>query len=94
MMVAIGDPNSGDPNQTIANVIGREPSPDFALIVAESVEEWFSELDDPQLRTIVELKMQGFENREIGESLNCSERTIERKMALIRKTWVSGGLAP
>lgn len=81
-----------DSDQGIATVIGRDPTPDFALSVAESLQERFEQLGDPRLRTIATMKMQGFENREIADQLVCSTRSIERKLALIRKIWLTGEL--
>lgn len=39
------------------------------------------------LRPIAELHLAGFTNREIAQKLNCVERTVERKIALLRVRW-------
>ena len=45
------------------------------------------QLDDGELQEIATEKMQGFTNAEIAEDRGCSERTVERKLNLIRKIW-------
>ncbi len=41
------------------------------------------------LRQLAELHLAGFTNREIASRMNCVERTIERKIALLRRCWRS-----
>lgn len=49
-------------------------------------EELLGQLED-ELRTIAVLRMLGHTNREIAEQLRCTERRIERKLAVIRERW-------
>jgi DNA-directed RNA polymerase specialized sigma24 family protein len=37
------------------------------------------------------LKLEGFSNEEIARSLDCSLRTVERKLEEIRKRWTAEG---
>jgi len=46
-----------------------------------------SKLRDDTLRGIALLRMEGYSNSEISQQLNVSERTIERKLNLIRGDW-------
>ncbi len=48
--------------------------------------------DDSTLRTIVELKLQGYANEEIAESVGCATRTIIRKLNRVRDEWDSDNL--
>jgi RNA polymerase sigma factor (TIGR02999 family) len=49
---------------------------------------------DPQLRTIVEMRVfEGFSIPEIASQLNCSERTVDRRWAFARK-WLEHQLVP
>ena len=41
-------------------------------------------LDDFELKELALAKMEGYTNVEIATRLNCSERTIERRIKLIR----------
>ena len=68
-------------------LVDGEPSPEFALEVAEECERLLSSLDNPELRQIALLKMEGFTNKEISEKVNRTERTIERKLNYVRAIW-------
>jgi DNA-directed RNA polymerase specialized sigma24 family protein len=68
-------------------VIGREPSPEFAAQVAEEYEQLLQRLDDPQLRSIAVWKMEGYSNQEIAAQLGSVVRTVERKLRRIRSIW-------
>lgn len=50
-------------------------------------EERLSRLNDPSLREVAVLKLQGCTNDEIAERLGCSRPTINRKLARIREKW-------
>jgi DNA-directed RNA polymerase specialized sigma24 family protein len=45
------------------------------------------ELNDDSLRQIAILRMAGHSNGEIAQKLSVSERTVERKLRMIRKVW-------
>lgn len=65
--------------------LDREPSPDEALALAETVETLFRSLDDPDERAILELSLQGFTAQEISERLGRAERSVRRLRERIRK---------
>jgi hypothetical protein len=44
-------------------------------------------LDDDELRTIARGKMEGYTNAELAGQLGCLERTVERKLRVIRGLW-------
>jgi DNA-directed RNA polymerase specialized sigma24 family protein len=71
----------------IAEVIGREPTPEFAVQVAEQYQQLLSVLPDDELRTVAVRKMEGCTNEEIAEQLGRSLATVERKLHLIRRIW-------
>jgi len=71
----------------IEQVIGNEPTPEFAALVTEEYNRLLESLGDKVLQTIANSKLEGYTNREIAESLGRSVRTIERKLRLIRKKW-------
>ncbi|MBM3978927.1 MAG: RNA polymerase subunit sigma-70 [Planctomycetes bacterium] len=41
----------------------------------------------PELRDFALLRLLGFRNREIADRLDCTERKVERKLALVRLKW-------
>jgi DNA-directed RNA polymerase specialized sigma24 family protein len=68
-------------------IIGTEPSPDFAVLVAEHYQTLLERLPDDDLRLIARLRIEEATNAEIAAKLGCSERTVERRLALIRGYW-------
>ncbi len=76
---------AGREDQAIIEVIGDEPTPEMVLMMTESFERLIAHLGDGQLREIAVGKMEGFSNAELAERLQCSERTIERRLHLIRE---------
>jgi DNA-directed RNA polymerase specialized sigma24 family protein len=68
-------------------LIGNEPTPEFAAMVAEQCRRLLEQLQDPDLQSLALAKMEGYGNRQIAEQLDCSVRTVERRLQLIRKTW-------
>jgi DNA-directed RNA polymerase specialized sigma24 family protein len=70
-------------------IIGTDPDPAFAAQVADEFRVLIEKLGDPQLQHIAIRKMEGFTNDEIAEELNCTVRTIGRRLALIRGEWES-----
>jgi len=79
----------GDPEEeaAMARVIGREPTPEFAAMVAEEFERRLLGMGDETLRRIALLRLEGYTNEEIAATIGCVARTVERKLDVIRKTW-------
>ena len=75
---------AGD-EERIIEAIGDEPSPEMALMMQESFEQLFSHLGVGQLRDLAGAKFEGYSNAELAQRLCCSERTIERRLHLIRE---------
>ena len=76
----------GDGAEALAEVIGREPSPEFAAQVAEEYRLLLDGLE-PSLRNVAVAKMEGYTNAEIATRLDVSQRTVERSLAFIRRLW-------
>ena len=77
--------DGGEDDSVIIEAIGNEPSPEMVLMMQESVEELFSHLGVGQLQDLAGAKLEGYSNAEIAERFECSERTIERRLHLIRE---------
>jgi len=88
-MVAAGA-GAEDDGSPLDRVIGSEPSPEFAAMVAEEYLRRLDELGDEALRRIAELKLACYSNEEIRQQLGCSLRTLTLKLELIRKKWQRG----
>jgi DNA-directed RNA polymerase specialized sigma24 family protein len=76
-----------DEGAVFANLIGREPDPEFAAQVAEECRHLLEQLEDEELRAVAVWKMEGHTNAEIAAKLNRSPGTVERKLRLIRSIW-------
>jgi RNA polymerase sigma factor (sigma-70 family) len=71
-----------------------EPTPAEADALNEALERRLRDLPEPDLRQVALLKLEGSTNREIAEALQCGERSVERKLNLIRKRWEAAGEDP
>ena len=67
-------------------VVGREPTPEMAVMVAEQFHRLLAALDNDQYRQIAVWKMEGLTNEEIGTRLGCAVRTVSNRLEVIRKT--------
>jgi DNA-directed RNA polymerase specialized sigma24 family protein len=68
----------------LAQVPGRELSPEFAAQLAEEYQRMLESLGDERLRVVFRLKLEGHDPRDIARKLGISTRTVERKLHLIR----------
>lgn len=83
----LGPGTANDSAAGLEKFSGTEPTPEFAAEVAEEYERLLSELKDTELRQIALWKMEGDTNNEIAAKLGCAPATVERRLALIRRTW-------
>jgi DNA-directed RNA polymerase specialized sigma24 family protein len=66
---------------------GDEPTPVFLAQMTEEVERLLEKLGDDTLRNVARWKMDGLENEEIAQKLGRTERSVRRKLELIRVEW-------
>jgi RNA polymerase sigma factor (sigma-70 family) len=85
-------PGTNFDGAAIEQVVGDEPTPEFAAQVAEEYQRLLDLLGDETLKRVAIWKMEGLTKDEIAERLNCSRRTVARKLETIRIIW-SGGPA-
>ena len=71
----------------IDQVVGAEPTPEFAAQVADEYQRLLDRLGDDSLRQVAVWKMEGFTADEIAAKLDCSRRTVARKLETIRIIW-------
>jgi DNA-directed RNA polymerase specialized sigma24 family protein len=76
-----------DSVDALAEIIGREPTPEFAALLVEEYERLLAKFEDEDTRTVVLLKLEGHSCQEIAVKLATSRRTVERKLRIIRLTW-------
>ncbi|VTR91356.1 rna polymerase sigma-70 ecf-like protein : DNA-directed RNA polymerase specialized sigma subunit, sigma24 OS=Singulisphaera acidiphila (strain ATCC BAA-1392 / DSM 18658 / VKM B-2454 / MOB10) GN=Sinac_3738 PE=4 SV=1: Sigma70_ECF [Gemmata massiliana] len=65
--------------------LDREPLPDEAAALAETVDALFRAIEDPDERAILELSLQGHTATEISEQLGRAERSVRRLRERVRK---------
>jgi DNA-directed RNA polymerase specialized sigma24 family protein len=68
---------------------GDEPTPELAAQLAEEYQRLLEQLDDPTLQFVATCKLEGYTDDEIAARLGCVTRTVQRKLARIRRTWAN-----
>jgi DNA-directed RNA polymerase specialized sigma24 family protein len=80
-------PTSQDFEVELDDIVGREPTPEFAALVADELQSRLAGLEKADLVAIALLKLDGYTNDEIAVQLGCARRTVERRLQLIRLQW-------
>lgn len=70
-----------------SDVLGRDPDPALAAEVADECERRLAVLDDPELRQVALLRMDGHSVDEVAQRIGCAPRSVKRKLELIRTIW-------
>lgn len=78
-----------DSEQGLDSLPASTLSPEYAAQFEEICEEMFSGLESESLRQVGLLKMEGFTDEEIATRLNCSRRTVQRRLEVIRRNWLA-----
>lgn len=86
-----GSDSHSFPDLGIGEVLGKEPTPDFASEVAENSRNLIDLLQDETLEKIVLLTLEGYKIPEIAQKMGCVRRTVERKLQLVREIWKNRG---
>jgi DNA-directed RNA polymerase specialized sigma24 family protein len=80
----VGEGASGE---GLAEVLGREPTPDQVASFADDYRRFLARLREPVLLSIALRRLEGESVEEIARALNVSTRTVDRKLQLIRAIW-------
>ena len=67
--------------------ISREPTPALAALMADQCKRLLDTLNEDDLRTVAQRKLEGYTSVEIARELDCSLASIERKLRRIRGLW-------
>ena len=87
----LADPEeAADAGIGLSQLIGKEPDPEATFQIAEECQDMLDRFSDTILRAIALWKMEGFTSAEIAAKLDCTTRTVERKLQLIRRQWERG----
>jgi DNA-directed RNA polymerase specialized sigma24 family protein len=71
-------------------IAGDQPSPDLVAMVADEYRRLRGGLRNESLRQVLDLRLEGYTRAEIAERLGCAERTVKRKLEIIREAWLEG----
>jgi DNA-directed RNA polymerase specialized sigma24 family protein len=71
-------------------LVGPEPSPELAAMVLDEYRRLRAGLRTEELRRVLDLRLEGYTREEIAERLGCAERTVKRKLDVIREAWLQG----
>jgi DNA-directed RNA polymerase specialized sigma24 family protein len=72
---------------SLDELIARDPSPQMVSILNEEWQRLFALLPDDACRKIVQWKMEEHTDEEIADRLGITDRTVRRKMQLVRALW-------
>jgi len=73
----------------LEQIIGSEPTPEFAAMAVEEYTRLLEMLGDESLRQVAQWRMEGYTVDEIAERLGCARRTVARRLELIRTLWIA-----
>lgn len=76
-----------DEAASLAEIAEDRPAPDYAASVLEESLRMLGMLADPSHRAVALMKLEGYTNVEVAARLDCGVRSVDRKLALIRKAW-------
>jgi RNA polymerase sigma factor (sigma-70 family) len=86
-----GDDDAESARWALEQMDAAGPSPAEAAVLNEALERRLGALADPDLRQIALWRLEGYTNREIADRLDCTERSVERKLERIRSKWMTYG---
>ncbi len=71
----------------IGQILDAEPTPEFAMEFADLTVTLLRHLEDDSVRAVARGLLAGLSQEELARQLDCSVRSIQRKLARIRATW-------
>ena len=86
---ALEDGPAGSHADGFDRVLSPSPGPATLNAWAEEYGRRLDRLGDGTLRQVAELRVQGYKVEEIAERLDLAQRTVHRKIRLIRKVWLA-----
>ena len=84
---SVGDTSC--PGWALEQMDAAGPSPGEAAVLNEALERRLACLGDPELRQVALWRLEGYTNRDIAKRLECTERSIERRLERIRSKWIA-----
>jgi DNA-directed RNA polymerase specialized sigma24 family protein len=81
------DAAPGDEDSVLDQLLSREPDPAFAAQVADEYRRLMGVLADPELESVARWRLEGCTVAEIAGRIGYQERSVKRKLDLIREAW-------
>jgi len=82
-----GAGDSSEPAFQLDLLVSDEPTPELLVTMEDENQRLLGLLRDDRLQQIAIWRLEGYTVAEIAERLSISERSVERKLQLIRRTW-------
>ena len=82
-----GGASLADASGVFEEALARDPDPAIAAEVAEECNRLLAALDDPELRRVALLRMDGYSVDEVAAKVGRAPRSVKRKLQLIRSIW-------
>jgi DNA-directed RNA polymerase specialized sigma24 family protein len=84
---ATGAADRDDEGAALAQFLSREPTAEMAAELAEEYRRLLNRLGDAELEAIAVARMEGYSVKEVAERFGYVERSVKRKLKLIRDIW-------
>jgi RNA polymerase sigma factor (sigma-70 family) len=81
----------GEAGPDLERFLSREPTPELAAQMAERYRQLLASLGERDLELVAVWRMEGLTVKEIADRLQYDERTIKRKLRIIRGIWEKEG---
>ena len=82
-----GEGNQIDRSANLDTIRNAEPTPERVVELLDQCEFLVAQLDNPTLRQIAVLRLQGLDTREIADVVDLHRRSVQRKLTLIQSKW-------
>lgn len=73
--------------QVMESLSSEQLDPDLAAITREECRRMLDRLERQDVQLVALLKVEGYTNEEIADQLNCTRRTVQRRLNFIRDVW-------
>ena len=84
---AVSPSSAEEDRDWLEQFVDQEPTPEIAAETAEEASRMLKSLEKESLQIVARMKLEGYTNREIAEKVGVMERSIERRLGLIRQMW-------
>ncbi|MEZ6055306.1 MAG: ECF-type sigma factor [Planctomycetaceae bacterium] len=79
--------SSRDLHSLINTALASDPSPETVVTLKDQLQQFLALLRNDELRQLAQMVMDGLKPPEIAEKMNIGQRSVYRKLALIKESW-------